>query len=83
MMDCLKHMSQKRTKWGIVTEDGRYVADPSGRTNLMAWTYDREKAEATASLQNGRIVDVEKFVKEFNQNPAGAAQPGDDKPEGK
>jgi hypothetical protein len=61
----------ERIKWGIVTKDGKYVADPTGKTNKMAWTYSRDKADNMASLHDGKVVDVEQFVSEFNLNEVG------------
>lgn len=34
----------------------------------MAWTYDKEEAEKLATLHNGKVVDVEQFVEEYNEH---------------
>jgi hypothetical protein len=60
-----RDVTVKKIKWGIVVNN-QYIADPSGKTNLMAWTYNKQHAEALAGAHGGKIVDVELFTKEFN-----------------
>ena len=61
-------MAQRKTKWMIVFgpegHETQFVQSPHGPG--PGWTYSKKEAE-TMCPPGGRVVDAEKFVKDFNQ----------------
>lgn len=50
---------KRRRKWTVFfPKENRYLSDPSGRTNGIAWTYGLREITITARGMGGIVVDA-------------------------
>ena len=54
-------IGEVKKRWTVIFS-GKYLADPSGKTNNIAWTSDRREALRFARALGGRVVDADKLL---------------------